>query len=199
MESPGIFRKYLKELLNQIQSKEGKFVLSHEEQELDIGKNAELILNPLEIDINDRRFINKLYGELKELAYDEAHYVQTRQIIQNIMAYFMELEQESSIALDCSELDFGQLMKAVGIKIDENSDETVERLAQYLHVIAKLMNKILVVFVNLSAYLENWEIENLLKEAFYLKLYVILIERQNLSLEIRKNCYIIDTDCCEIY
>ena len=199
MESPGIFRKYLKELLNQIQSKEGKFVLSHEERELDIGKNAELILNPLEIDINDRRFINKLYGELKELAYDEAHYVQTRQIIQNIMAYFMELEQESSIALDYSELDFGQLMKAVGIKIDENSDETVERLAQYLHVIAKLMNKILVVFVNLSAYLENWEIENLLKEAFYLKLYVILIERQNLSLEIRKNCYIIDTDCCEIY
>ena len=199
MESPGIFRKYLKELLNQIQSKEGKFVLSHEEQELDIGKNAELILNPLEIDINDRRFINKLYGELKELAYDEAHYVQTRQITQNIMAYFIEFEQESSIALDYSELDFGQLMKAVGIKIDENSDETVERLAQYLHVIAKLMNKILVVFVNLSAYLENWEIENLLKEAFYLKLYVILIERQNLSLEIRKNCYIIDTDCCEIY
>ena len=136
---------------------------------------------------------------MKELAYDETHYVQTRQIIQNIMAYFMELEQESSIALDYSELDFGQLMKAVGIKIDENSDETVERLAQYLHVIAKLMNKILVVFVNLSAYLENWEIENLLKEAFYLKLYVILIERQNLSLEIRKNCYIIDTDCCEIY
>ena len=199
MESPRIFRKCLTELLNQFQSKEGKFVLSHDEQEVDLGKRAELILNPLEVDTNDRRFINKLYGELKELAYGESYYMQTRQMVHDIMAYFMELEQESSVSLNYEELDFVQLLKAMGIKIEEGPDEMFERLLQYLHVVAKLMNKLLIIFVNLSTYLEEWEIEALLKEAFYLKLYVILIETHDLSLEIKKNCYIIDTDYCEIY
>lgn len=199
MESPGIFRRYLKELSSQVQSKEGKFVLSHEDKELDLGKKVELILNPLEVDINDKRFVNKLYGELKELAFGESYYVQTRQMIHDVMVYFMELEQESSVSLDYGELDFVQLLKSLGVKIHDDTEETVERLAQYLHVSAKLMNKTLVVFVNLSAYLENWEIEKLLQEAFYLKLYVILIERRKLHLEIKKKCYIIDTDYCEIY
>ena len=103
------------------------------------------------------------------------------------------------IPLTGAEPDLVQVLKALDVKTEESECDMVEMIGQYLHLAAKLMNKKVIVFVNLSAYLESWEIEKLLKEAFYLKLYVILMERQEIDLAISKKCYIIDRDYCEIY
>ena len=104
----------------------------------------------------------------------------------------MELSYEA-------ELDFIQLLKATGIKLEEYNDSLVEHLAQYIKAVAKLLKKKVIVFVNLSAFLEKEEIEQLIQQAFYLKVYVILIEPREIDLEISKKCYIIDKDSCEIY
>ena len=199
MESPRIFRTYLEAFLCQMQTREGRFVLSEDDKELELYKAAELILNPFEIDVNDKKILNKIYSELKEFAFGESYYLKTREMFGLLTSYFMELEKEMCIPLTCAEPDLVQVLKALDVKTEESECDMVEMIGQYLHLAAKLMNKKVIVFVNLSAYLESWVIEKLLKEAFYLKLYVILMERQEIDLAISKKCYIIDRDYCEIY
>lgn len=200
IESPTILRKFLTELTNQVLDQKGKFVLSEQEHILDIGKYVDLLLTPFAADVNEKRNLNKIYAELKEIAFDETHYLSTKQILGEIIDYFSELEQETSVDITFDEeIDFNQLLKAAGIKIETYDGDTLSRLGQYLQVMAKLLQKKIVVFVNLSFYLEKEEIEELLKQAFYLKLHVLLIEQKEIKLDLSYKQYIIDNDNCEIF
>ena len=200
IESPAIFRKYLEELLSQSNGQEGKFVLSADDlQEMEFHKNVELILSPFEVDVNDKKYLNKIYAELKQLAFEEKYYLQTQQLCSSISSYLLELEQDISIHLTFErEIDFGQIIKASGIKIEDES-RLLEKLVQYLQVAAYLMKKRVIIFVGLSMYLEEEEREELLKQAFYLKLYVILLEQQEICCTSSYKRYIIDKDECEIF
>lgn len=199
IESPMLLRKYLGELWKQVHSQSGMFVLTDMEKEMEFHKEADMILNPFDVDVNDKRFLSKVYSELKEMAYQEDYYLKTQSLISSVTAYFLELEQNASVSLKCGEFELTQLFKALEIRIDDCENEVLGKLGQYLHVASKLLKKKLVLFFNLSTYLECEEIEELLKEAFYLDLRVLLIEAQEISLAIPKKCYIIDRDGCEIY
>ena len=65
------FSKYLQELYEQCERKEGKFVLSDNDKELDLSKCVEIIGNPFAVDINNRKILGKLYAELDELSGKE--------------------------------------------------------------------------------------------------------------------------------
>ena len=62
IESPEYFSEYVMELAGQVEGKEGRFVLSDNEKEVDISKNVELIFNIFALDINERKLISKLYA-----------------------------------------------------------------------------------------------------------------------------------------
>ena len=71
IESPELFVQYTQMLYRQMESEEGKFVLSENDEILDFPKQAEIILNPFALDFNDRRIQKKLYSELQKTAYGE--------------------------------------------------------------------------------------------------------------------------------
>ena len=58
IESPESFSGYVLELSTQIDGSEGQFVLSEKNKELDLAKKAELIFDPLTVDINERKILN---------------------------------------------------------------------------------------------------------------------------------------------
>ncbi len=66
-------------------------------------------------------------------------------------------------------------------------------------MISRILNKHVVVFVDLSAYLEQKEMILLFEQAFYLKIHVVLIEKDEICLAFPKKTYIIDSDGCEIF
>ena len=200
IESPSMLRKCIEEFYHQVNSEEGNYILSDNEKVLDISKSAEVILTPFLADVNEKKCLNKVYAQLKELAFEEKNYLQTHQLFCDLGSYFACLEQDMDINLSYeSEIDFSQLIKAVGIRIEDYESDMLGRLGQYLQVMEKLLRKKLVVFVNLSLYLEPEEIEELLQQAFYLKLHIILIEQGEITLNIPQKKYIIDKDQCEIF
>lgn len=200
LESPELMRKYIEELKKQSEGEEGNFVLSEDGKLLDISKQMELLLTPFEIDVNEKKCINKLCAELKERAFDETHYLKTQQLFADINNYFLSMEMDCDVDISCGEeVDFVQLIKAAGIKAEEYETDFVARLEQYSKVMSRLLKKKLMVFVNLSSFLEKTELEQLLQQMFYLKMHVCLIEFREIVLDIPKKCYIIDKDKCEIY
>lgn len=200
IESPVVLRNYLEELSNQIQNHEGNFILSEQEKVLELGKSIDLLLTPFAVDVNEKRCLNKIYAEFKEKAYDEVNYLRTKTLLDNILSYFFDMEQETDIDLIFdNDVDFGQLIKAVNLKIEPYDEDMLGKLGQYLKVMAELLQKKIIIFVNLSFYMEVSEIEELLKQASYLKLQVVLIEQREIELDFSCKKYIIDKDNCEIF
>ncbi len=199
IESPKLFAKYVNGLYLQSEGGSGGFVLSDYDKELDIGKNMEVIINPFDISLNDKKVINKLYAELSELAYAEDMYVQTQEITSKLKEYIMQLEYLSPYMLEF-ELDMAvdSIFKAIGLKAAGCTDDFYENMNIYIKIVAGLMRKKLMVFINIGNYLEKEQIEQLIKTAMYNEIYLLLIESTLKDYSNEFSCYIIDKDGCEI-
>ena len=187
IESPADFSAYTQELFCQSEGMEGRFVLSEGEKEKDISKCVEVILN-------------KLYCELSELAAGEELYVKTQTIKNNLLTYCLELEYFSPYILETgAELDILAVFKATGIKFSDCADDFVGRLNQYIKVMGELMRKKVIVLVNIGGYVSKEQLEDIIQNAAYNEIALLLIENMQRELKDGVYQYIIDKDRCEIF
>ncbi len=199
IESPILFSSYVRELCTQIDGKEGKFVLSRSEEILDISKNVDIIINPLSLNINDKKFLNKIYNELSIAAYEEDTYLKTQEILCNLKAYFWELEQKNSFILDMDdEVDIQSIFKTLGVHISESEEDFFENLNTYIKVASNLLKRKLIIFINIRSYITNEQLNELLNNVIYNEIRVLFIENIQRSCPNRIKQYIIDDTGCEI-
>lgn len=201
IESPECFREYIQNLYKAItEGEESSFILSLKEKELSFSKSVEIITDPFSIDLNDRRIQKKLYTELEKLAYGEMLYTQTQQVLSSFQEYFFKLEEESEYCLETDmNIDIASIMKASGVRLAVFGDAFLEKLIQYIKVMAGLLEKKLIIFVNLCSYLNDAQLSQVLETASYNEIALLLIENHQKDFPDSLSYYIIDKDGCEIY
>lgn len=200
IESPESFSGYVLELSTQIDGNEGQFVLSDKNKELDLAKKAELIFNPFTVDINERKILNKLYMELSDLSKEEEMYIKTVELLRHLQEYMLELEQCTEYILEFDqETDMSALLKAVNIHYETRDMDFMERLVQYMKVLAVVVGIKVFMFVNLRSYLTDHQMQEVMKEMKYQNIKGLFIESQQRSCMEGVKQYIIDVDRCEIY
>ena len=200
IESPDLFSKYVQELYRQIRGKEGAFVLSENGKEESLSKFADIIINPLSVDCNSKTILNKLYAQLSSIAFDEGNYMTTQKLLSDLQTFFLILEQQSPYILESSNSpDISTIFKAMDIRLEHNTDSFFENINQYLKVIADLLHKKLVIFINLRSFLSDHQLSMLFENARYNEIELILIENSQKTFSKETNQYIIDIDACEIF
>lgn len=200
IESPELFSKYVCEISSQIHGSEGRFVLSEKEKELELSKYAEVIVNPLSLDLNDRRIQKKLYMELADFAKGEELFLATQEMKAALQRYFLQLEYTSGYTLETdSEIDVTAIFKAIGIQIEGVEDDFFGGLLQYIQIMADLMGKKLIVLVNIRSYLNEVQVIQLLEMTNYNEIALLLIENVQRDFSGERKYCIIDQDGCEIY
>lgn len=200
IESPGSFAKYVQELLRQTEGEEGDFVLSEGDKEYPLSKYAELIVNPLAVDINDKKILNKLYHELAERSVEDEMYLLTQKVMADLQSYFYQLEQGCPYMLESDlEIDMVAVLKAMGVKLENYSDDFFENIVQYIKILAELMGKRICIFVNIRSYLDEAQVEQLIEMAAYNEIALLFIEKSQDGFSNGIVRYIIDKDNCEIY
>ncbi len=200
IESPELFARYVQELVCQCNGESGSFVLSQNDKIVEMSKYVEIIFNPLGIDINNKKIVNKLYLDLEQLAKQEEMYFQTQQMRQVLVEYLMELEQKSEYILSFQqEIDLSAIFKAVGIKHEIIEEDYLEKLIRYMKVITQVLGIKIIIFINLRSYLIDMQMEQLLKEAIYQEIQVLLVENKERTCLKDAFRYIIDNDKCEIF
>ena len=199
IESPEAFLKFTRELCSQASGEEGKFVLSSEE-EIPLSKYAEIITDPLNVNVNDRKILNKLYAEMSELSFGEELYAETRKMLADFQEYFLKLEQAGNYSLETdSEIDVVSIFKAAGVKIQSCSDNFIENLCQYAEIMASLLRKKVIILINIRSYINDEQLKQLLAEVRYKEIALLLIENMERELPAGVHRYIIDSDQCEIF
>lgn len=200
IESPDLFAQYVQELVCQCAGEDGDFVLSNHEKLVEISKYMEIIFNPFNIDINSKKILNKLYSDLEKLAKTEEIYLQTREMMQGLTEYLLELEQKSEYILGFEqEFDLTAIFKAVGMKHEIMEEDYFERLIRYIKIISQMLGIKIVTFINVRSYLNDLQMEQLLKEAVYQEIQILLVENQERTCLKDTFRYIIDYDKCEIF
>lgn len=200
IENPIIFSRIVLEFLKQSEGNEGMFVLSKEGKVLKIEEHIFCIINPLELNFNQKKIITKLYSRLKEEIINTELLLENNSIYSDLFQYIENVIDTISYPLTYNtEMDPSALLKLLNVKFEEVQESLVEQIIDYMKIMQQILGKTIVVLINIKAYLSIAELEQLYREAAYQKLNIIILESHlssSLNNEVR---YIIDKDLCEIY
>lgn len=197
LEHPRVFRQFIQDLHAQAQGNEGTIILS-EQDEINIHKEVELIMSPLDININNKRIISQLYDELLSISNE---FIEEKfQMNSKIINYLDTLIWKSSYENLKINLmpKWENLFKLYEIQIDTETTSLFEKLVEYLKVCSSILKTKLYIFVNLNQYFEESEMLELIEWVKRLKINVLLIESVEPLYNADNDVYIIDRDYCLI-
>ncbi len=195
VESPVRLRLMQRELLSQQQGDEGNWVLLGEEQEFAINKSVELVVNPLQLEENQKRIMNAFLQSLGKTATNETYWKKGQELNDKIQAFFGKLEMEYPFEYHINtEIDFPALAKAMGIRINSEFESDLERLLQYCILSENMIQTKVFVFFHLHAYFNDKEMTQFYQEVLYRKWNVLLVESTVKKPISDEKYYIIDED-----
>ncbi len=130
---------------------------------------------------------------------DEECYQVLGEVYQTITQYLNGLSMKIPYAISFNEsIDSQALYKLCNVKMDNDEVDLLQRLIEYVKISGLLCNVKIIVFINLKAYLDESQLLELYKIAFYYKIRMLLIEDvQRDCLESEKH-FILDQDDCLI-
>ena len=199
IESPNMFLPFMTKLWQQYRGEEDFIIFSQFDKELHLDKVAEIVSDPFQIDVNNRKILVKIYQNIvKEM--QEKNLEQMWKLQSLMEKYVIEVCETSEFLLTYdANPDFIDLLKMYNVHVDNTEMDLVSRIIAYVKLSHRVLNTSLYIFVNLKSYFSNEILEKLYQTLCYEKINILLIERYDrgaLDLERR---IIIDKDACVIY
>ena len=200
IESQGLFTKYVKELICQINKGYGQFVLSDSEKDIPLSKSTDIILNPLAISPNDKRILTKLYSDLENVALGENMSAETVKISNSVYKYLSDIEFNSDYTLSFdNDMNIQGLFKIMNVHYEEPNESFLERLSHYIRIIASVLKVKFIILVNIRSFLTDEGTGILIEECSMQDIQIMLIESTERKRLTNTKRYIIDKDQCEIF
>lgn len=186
-------------LYSQVMGKEGNWLLVENEKNYDLGKAAEMILEPFSLELNNKKVKTKLYQDIKTIAQDVC-FSQGLEVHSHICNYLESLLERIPYPVKYEEeWNILELLKAYGVELVEECDSICEKLFNYIKLINQVCGISIFITVNLKQYLTDVQIRELYKLAMYSKIQLVLIEFNMFNEKYDcEEIYILDKDSCII-
>ena len=201
IENPKALVGIIDDILKQTRGENGELIMSDNGEILDMSKELDFVANIFDMNINDRKILNKVYGKLNDIAYSSDYYLNTNSTLTDLSKYIQSITDELSYPIYYNvDTNISGRIKALNVKLAEEYDSLLEQVINYITVVKEFCSVSCFVFLNLRSYLTKEELEEFYKHLFYNKINVLLIE--NYQRERICDCEvfrIIDEDLCEIY
>lgn len=200
IENPTYYYQVVEGLYQQTEGKEGAFVLSDDGEILDFRKHVQLLVSPWTMDFSTTAVTKRLCNRLQEEANSEQHYMQTKEVMQHILRYLQELEQELPIPLTYDwNPDVANLFKAVHVQVDTSDLNVMEKMIEYMKLWTELFGKTCFIFNQFRTYLPKS-----MRKEFYTcsmeeEIPFLLLEGACHDTIEEESCLIIDEDLCQIF
>lgn len=200
IENVGLFQRFLWQILQQIEgSDESSIFLTEGDKILSWEKNVEIIINPFQLDTNQKKVLNRLYQNMFNIVQEKGYYLKLNELSAEIINLLSKIEFDGDISLDYSmNIEPVQLFKMMDVKIETQGKTLLEKLIEYIKVVSELLQYKLIIFVNIKSYLNLEELSLLYQAAHYEKVNLLLIENCERKALLKENRIIIDSDMCEI-
>ncbi len=174
------------------------FSYSENYVENDLEKNILTILNPLDIDANNKKMLNNLYKKI------QANFISINEIddIENINAKILSLLTKLSLNMNLpmnfeTELDILKILNLYKFSFQEDIENYLQKLVIFIKANLEIFSYNFIISFNLLSLLSNLEIENLKKELELLELTLVNINLSNKIKSENIDFITIDKDLCE--
>ena len=200
VENKKKFVEFIQEIIKQINGNEGKFFLFDKNTELKIYNKVEIIKDIFDLDINNKKILNKIYHELEELSIDSEFLLETKNMESNLLKYIYCLIEKYDYPLEIIEgLDLKEIFKLLSVKLSLCFSNKIEEILEYIDLVSRILKKEIFVLVNFHIFLEKDDIVALCRECFYKKIKLLFVENQKPDIiNNEEKLFIIDNDLCEI-
>ena len=196
LENKNYFYKALTNLENDYLDDSLLKVVDENYKRIKLIDYGDVILNLFSIDVNNKRNLNVVFKQIKLLFKEELSYGLTsiKEILNDCFGkikidYNLDLINDIDLVED-------DLIKILNLKIKDESKSLLEKLMIYIRTAIELRKTKFFIFISLSMYLEEDEINLLLKNCQLFDVSIIDIESQKLDFENFDKKIIIDKDIC---
>lgn len=199
IESPDLYQRIISKLLDQYNGNYDGFVFSDNDKELRLDKSADIILNPFQIDINNRKILTKVYLDVVK-EQEEINLEFMHNLYSEMERFVINICEQSDYALTYDKkIEFIDILKLYNVHWDDSEDDLASRIIAYIKLSHRVLNIRIFVFIGLKSFLSNDVLDQLLKTIAYEKVNVLLFERYDSAVLEHEKRVIIDKDACLIY
>lgn len=200
VEKPELLSEMIEDLQHMaVDNMDGAFGLYEKEKSYSIFKESTFVYNPFQADCNDKKVINKLYQEIKQIS-DEYMQERVTHVLASNMELLDDIIQEIPYSINYNiDADIVGMLKMYAVRLEDEYENLIERLDNYIKIISKLCNIHILFLVNIKQYLSTDELNELYQCAAYEKVHIIDFEFHSYdeNIDVEKN-WIIDKDICII-
>lgn len=199
LENKIYLRNIIDDFINILKGEEGEFVLSKNNNILDIKNEIKLILNPFNLDFKDNKILNRIYKDMEEIGNESKNIKETREILNNLIEYLEIIISEIDYPLNYEmDIDFKKIFKVFNLEI-QLGDSFLEKILDYITIYRDIFKVNIFIFLNLKTYLTKEEYIEFYNYICQKKIFILNIEtNQNKERYKWENTKIIDEDLCEI-
>ena len=200
IEDKRIFRKFLIQLNNEIENDSEHFALYRDGKESSLSKNLFLIVNPLFLEIDEKKVNTIIQKDLVKTISDEQE-TQYNEIMSSLYKWLNDVKLNSDVAIEIDEeIPMNTIFKNFNLSLIGRNENDIEYFVERIKAVSKVFNTKYFVFVDLHFYFNKEEIDiiysELLKHDIYF--FVISSQKSNEILHYEK-FIIIDNDLAEIH
>lgn len=198
VEKPSVFSGMINSLWNQINGMMGDFILFEKDKELNIAKKIDLIINPFDLDCNNKKVVSKLYDEIFQRANEDC-IIETADINAHLITYLDLITGKVPYLLTYEPvLDVSGLLKLFDVKNCVTDAGLLEQIENYVKVLHRICRNEVFIFINLKMYLDSTEMMELYDFCCNEKVYIVIIEGSHFPKNPFEKCWIVDKDSCII-
>lgn len=198
VENAQLLRKIVSDLLTQIDGGAGSAVLSIDNSQISISKYADLTTSIVPFELNRKSLLNKILASMEKNATSPQLFARTQGLLADIERYISDLSFEEIGEVECDKLSVMSLLKAVGIRLYEERETTLEKLYNYMELVREYDRDKLFIFVNMRSFFGDLEMERFVETVISHKYKLLLIDGTCRMLLSGENRITIDEDLCEI-
>lgn len=197
IEEPDFFSELLIDIKKQINNFEGNTVLSVSNEPVSFRKYVELITDPLSIEMNNRVILKKVIAAMEKCGQDAVYYERTQKLLAEIETYINDLSLNFDAEIECHDISFQQILKATELTVADEYSRLVDKIYAYMELIREFEGDKLFIFVNLSSYIGNEQLQEFVNTVIGHSFRVLLIDSHDFERLDKENRLIVDCDLCE--
>lgn len=173
-------------------------ILDENYKELKLSDYVDFISSIINLDSNSKKNLNVLIRKIKK---EEIEILRsTSEKINEILeecAKQIKVNSPINISYDI-EVDEDDIIKLLSISLQDDSPDLIERINNYINISFELRGIKIFIFYNLLAFLEENELDSLIRTNKYNGIKIIDIENVEFKTSIFDNIKILDEDICVI-
>ncbi len=178
IEKPEIFSKLILQLKAHINNKEDfGWVLSENNNLLEMAKNCEIVMDPFAIDVNNKKLQNALLEKLETEISGTENLLEWNnlcgKIIQTLDIFLSQIDYQVSYSCDLLIKDFLKLMK---VRFQEDNVDFFDKLLDFLSLERDVLNIKVFIMINLKSFLSLEQLNYLYQQSCYKKFQLLLLE-----------------------